>query len=151
MVQYRKWDAENIDNLRTCLEFTDWTTLKENGADINVNADIFNSYFNFCLDMLIPMEVMKTYLNNKPRVNKELISLLYEKRRVRQSGNINQKRKLQNYLNHKITDSKNEHKEKIEGLFIKNKSKDAWKGLKTLCGYNKKKTTPEPDVTTYVN
>ena len=43
VVQYRKWEPENISQLRACLECTDWTELIENSADINVNMDIFNS------------------------------------------------------------------------------------------------------------
>lgn len=152
VVQYRKWEPGNISQLQACLECTDWTSLIDSGADVNVNTDIFNSYFNFCLDMLIPTIDMKIYPNNKPWINRELISMLNEKRRIRQSGNSDQKKELQKRIDKKITDAKKEYKEKIEGLFRTNKSKDAWKGLKTLCGYNKKQITPEPDdVATYVN
>lgn len=45
------------------------SSLIENGADINANLNIFNSYFNFCLDMLGPTRCLKMYPNNKLRVN----------------------------------------------------------------------------------
>ena len=40
----------------------------------------------------------------------------------------------------------------MEYLFKSNKTKDAWKGLKCLCGFVSKKCMPEPDdINTYVN
>lgn len=78
--------------------------------------------------------------------------MLNEKRRIRHSGSTDQKKNLQKRIDKKITNSKKKYKEKIEGLFRTNKSKDAWKGVKALCGYRKKQITPEPDdVVTYVN
>ena len=53
-MQYRKWETENISISKPV-----WIAFIENGADINMNTDIFNSYFNFCLDMLIPTKDIK--------------------------------------------------------------------------------------------
>lgn len=92
IVQYRKWESGKLDQLRGCLECTDWSVLIENGGDINVNSDTFNSYFNFSLDMLIPTTNMKIYPNNKPWINKEIISMLNENRRIRHVGSEAQKR-----------------------------------------------------------
>ena len=52
--QARKWETENISISKPV-----WIAFIENGADINMNTDIFNSYFNFCLDMLIPTKDIK--------------------------------------------------------------------------------------------
>ena len=135
VVQYRKWELEKLDQLRGCLECTDWSVMIKNGGDINVNADIFNSYFNFCLDILISTTNMKIYPNNKPWINKDLISMLNEKGRIRHVGSEAQKREFQKQIDRKIKDFKNSYKENVEGRFKTNKFKDAWKGLKTLCGF----------------
>lgn len=151
-VTIRKWDDESSMKLQSCFECTDWSVLIENGADINTNVDILNSYFLFCLDMLVPTKVIKIYPNNKPWVTKELKVLLNEKRRYMVNGDSTQQKAIQKRINKKIADSKKGYKEKIEGLFKTHSVKDAWKGLKTLCGHEKKISIPEPEDTfTYVN
>ena len=62
--------------------------------------------------MLIPTTNMKIYPNNKPWINKELISILNEKRRIRHVGSEAQKRELQKQIDRKIKDSKNSYKRK---------------------------------------
>ena len=148
----RKWNDECTTNLQGCLECTDWSVLCEEEGKINVNMDIFNSYFLFCLNMIVPCKEIILFPNNKPWVNKELKTLLNEKCRNVQNGNRAQYRTIQRELNKKISEAKRAYKEKVEGLFRTNRTKDAWKGLKTLCGYNKKLAIPDPDnIDTYVN
>ena len=53
--------------------------------------------------MLIPTKDVKIYPNNKPWINKELISMLNEKRRIRHSGSTDQKKNLQKRIYKKIT------------------------------------------------
>lgn len=144
-IEVRKWDEENTMKMQACFECTDWSLLIENGADVNTNLDIFNSYFHFCFDMLVPSKRIKVFPNNKPWINKDLKLMLNEKRRLAQNGNRTQQKTIQKQVNKKITESKKIYKEKIEGLFSTNRVKDAWKGLKTLCGYNKEMNTLEPD------
>ena len=79
LVTIRKWDDESSIRLQACFECTDWSVLIENGTDINTNVDIFNSYFQFCFDLLVPAKVIKIYPNNKPWVTKGLKVMLYEK------------------------------------------------------------------------
>ena len=87
--------------------------------------------------MIVPTKDMKIYPNNKPWINRELIFTLKEKQRLRQIGNANQKKEVQKQIDKKLSDSKKAYKEKIERLFRTNKTKDAWKGLQTLCGFKK--------------
>ena len=128
-----------------CFDCIDWPTLLDASGDINVNLDTINAYLNFCIDMLVPTKEVVIYPNNKPWVNKELKSLMNEKRRIALSGDINGLRTITQQLTRKIEEEKNKFKEKVERLFRSNSAKDAWKGLKTLCGFNPKRTTPDTD------
>ena len=109
-----------------------------NDTDINTNLDIFNSYFHFCLEMIVPNKKVKIYPNNKPWVSKEIKTILNEKRNIMQNGITTQLKQVQKKLKKKISESKRQYKEKVEGLFKTNCVKDAWKGLKTLCGISSK-------------
>ena len=150
--EIRKWDEENMQQLQGCFDCTDWSTLIEKGTDINTNLDIFNAYFHFCFDMIVPTKKIMIYPNNKPWINKELKDMLIEKHRLVRSGNDVERRTVQKHIDKKIAECKQIYKEKVEGLFRTNRVKDAWNGLKTLCGYNKKQNTPDPEnLNTYVN
>lgn len=61
-----------------------------------------NSYFKFCLDMLVLTRCLK------------LKTLLNEKRRLMRSGNKIQQKTVQKHINKKIVDSKKIYKEKVE-------------------------------------
>ena len=50
----------------------------------------------------MPTTNMKIYPNNKPWINKELISILNEKRRIRHVGSEAQKREFQKQIDRKI-------------------------------------------------
>ena len=52
---------------------------------------------------------------------------------------MHQRKKLQKLIDKKITLKKKEHQKKSEGFSRTNKSKDVWKGLKTLWGHSKNK------------
>ena len=54
-------------------------------------------------------------------------------------------------MDRKIANAKSVYKEKVEGMFRSNNTKDAWSGLKLLCGYNTKRITPVPVNDTYIN
>ena len=145
-LKIRQWDAENTEKLQACFDCTDWPILLDPSGDINVNMDIINAYLIFCIDMLVPTKEVVIYPNNKPWVNKELKSLMKEKRRIALSGNRNELRNISRQLTGKIAEEKRKYKEKVERLFRTNSAKDAWKGLKTLCGFNSKRATPDADI-----
>ena len=79
-------------------------------------------------------------------------TILNEKRRAFINGDHIQRRRIQNQLNKKIIDAKQSYKIKVENLFKSNKSKDAWRGVKLLCGSKKKQPLIDPpNVQQYVN
>lgn len=151
-VEIRKWDDNNRQRLQACFDCTDWSVLIENGTDINTNLDIFNGYFHFCFDVIVPTKNMKIYPNNRPWIKKELKSILNENHRLVRNGSDVERRALQRNIDKKITESKRIHKEKVEGLFKTNRVKCTWKGFTTLCTNKKKSSVPEPEnFNIYVN
>ncbi len=78
--------------------------------------------------------------------------MLNEKQRLVCNRSDAERRILQKNIDKKIFESKRIYKEKVEGLFKTTRVKDAWKGLKTLCGHKEKQSVPEPEtINTYVN
>ena len=149
----QKWSNENMDILKSCFECTDWDVLYDCTAPIDTNVDVFTSYVNFCVENVVPKKTVTVYPNNKPWVTKELKDILNEKKRLLSSADRNPLRQVQKQLNKKIIQAKVAYKDKIEDMFKSNRSKDAWAGLKRICGFGSNNSClPEPDnITEFVN
>ena len=140
----RDWSPDAIEKLRAQLESTDWDILC-NATNIDDNVDIFTEYINFCVDESIPMKEIKSYPNNKPWVTKELKGLLNKKKEALAQRDKLKLRGIQSELKGAIYKCKLDYKNKVEDLFRSNDSKQAWKKLKTLCGYSKKSGSLQAD------
>jgi hypothetical protein len=55
IVQKRDYKDENIDNLRACLDLTDWSVFIDKTDDIDRQVNAFNDYLAFCTDLYIPL------------------------------------------------------------------------------------------------
>lgn len=138
------WSTEAIDNLRSQFDTTDWDILC-NATNIDDNVNILTEYINFCTENSIPVKEIKSYPNNKPWVTKELKSLLNKKKQALAVKDKEKLKVIQSELKKAIFKCKLDYKNKMEDLFRSNDTKQAWKSLKTLCGYTKKSTTMQAD------
>ena len=151
-IMVREWSEENTMSLQGCFECTDWCKMYDQDCDFNENVDVFTSYVQFCVDMLIPTREVKQYPNNKPWVTKDIKEYINEKKRIYHTGDRDSLRALHTQLKSKITEGKRVFKEKVEHLFKTNQSKDAWKGVKVLSGYQTKRAMADPTIDLrYVN
>ena len=150
-IQVKQWSTDNIDMLKACYECTDWNVLYDVNASLDVNVDICTHYIQFCIDSVIPTKTVKVYGNNKPWLTKDVKEVI-NKKKASLSNNRTDLRSIQRELTKKIKDAKNNYKTKVENMFNTNNTKDAWKGLKYLCGYVTKTCMPEPETMhEYVN
>lgn len=151
-IEIREWNEENVMSLQGCFECTNWCELYDEKCDINENVDVFTSYVQFCVNMLIPTKEVKQYPNNKPWVTKEIKEHLNEKKKIYHTGDRDRLRTIQREIKSKIAEQKKVFKEKVEHLFMTNQAKDAWTGVKVLSGYQKKRTAADSTIDQiYVN
>lgn len=59
----RTWTNESREQLKACLDCTDWDTFRDGSLD-DVTT-ITNDYIHFCVQMVVPTKEIKIYLNNK--------------------------------------------------------------------------------------
>ena len=139
------WDNETIDRLQGCFEATDWNILYSEESDIDTNTDVITEYIKFCVEKEVETKEVKCFANNKPWVTKDLKELLNEKKVAVASKDKEKLKEVQRKVKRKIWESKVEYKNKLEIQFSNRDSRNAWKGLKTLTGFNMKKSCL-PDV-----
>ena len=56
----------SADCIETTIENTIWDNMYDMNCSIDDNVDVFNSYVNFCMDVVIPSKSVKMFPNNKP-------------------------------------------------------------------------------------
>lgn len=150
-IQVRDWSDENLDSLRACYDCTDWDVLYDCNASLDQNVEVCSSYMKFCIDLIIPIKCVTVFPNNKPWVTKDVKEIINRKKSAL-CNDRSQLKEIQKELTRKITHAKSHYKDKVENLFKSNNSKDAWKGLKKLGGYESKSSLPEPEnVMSFVN
>lgn len=77
----KTWDNDSIEELRGCIESTDWDVyFKNNYFDLNLLTDSIFSYLTFCTDAIIPSKQVRLHPNNKPWVTKDLKICLNKKK-----------------------------------------------------------------------
>lgn len=151
-IRVKTWNEDCVVQLQDCFECTNWSVLYDDHVNLNLNVDVITFYINFCVDTVVPSKSVTVYANNKPWVKKDLKQLLNEKRKHLASGDRNLLKSVQKRLNKEIAEAKFSYKLKLENLFKTNNCKEAWKGLKILCGYNNKnKLVNISDINNYVN
>jgi hypothetical protein len=147
----RKWSDECINTLKSCFDCTVWEELYDDGCELDQNVDVCCSYIQFCTDVIVPRKAVTVFPNNKPWITKDVKEVINKKKRAL-SGDRTNLKEIQKELNCKISDAKLVYKDKVEGLFKSSRSREAWKGLKYLCGCTTKNCMPEPDdVNVYVD
>lgn len=154
--KYEKISVQNWKNnekiiLQGCFKCTDWDVLFSDTESINYNLDVFNSYVNFCTEMITPIKEVNIYPNSKPWINSSVKLLVKEKKRVFAIGDRNRGADIQRQLKREIKDAKYAYKIKIENNFKSNKPKDAWNGVKMFCGLKRKQRIDPSNPQEYVN
>jgi hypothetical protein len=149
------WSDDNVQQLQGCYECTDWDMFIESSNSVDEATDVISSYITFCEDTIIEKKEVKIFPNNKPWISKSLKRTINEKKVAFQSGNKEERKKVQRKLREEIKKAKLEYKDKVEQQFQSGSMRDAWQGLKNLTGQNRPHSTatglPEEDRRTFAN
>ena len=135
----RRWTREACEALRDCFETTDWGVLCEpHGVDIDNITDCITDYINFCEQTIIPTKTVRCYPNNKPRITSELKELLNKKKQAFRTGDKEELKRVQRELKVKLKECKDSYKQKLESKLQQNNSRDVWRGMRQITGFNLK-------------
>ena len=132
----QQWTADACDSLIGCMEITAWSVFTEQETDINTIVDTVSSYVSWCVECIIPVKEVKVFANNKPWVNKDVKSVLKEKKKCFKDNNRDKilMKNVQNKLDASIKKGKKQYKEKIEQKFEANDMKKVWEGMNLMGG-----------------
>ncbi|KAI4904709.1 hypothetical protein NFI96_025773, partial [Prochilodus magdalenae] len=110
----RKWSPEAVESLQGCFETTQWDVLyNPHNQDIDEVTSCVTDYINFCVDPLKP-----------------------SKKRAFKTGDKEELKRVQTELRIRIKEAKEEYRTKLETKLENNNTRDVWRGLKDITGFN---------------
>ena len=134
----RVWSLEATETLNGCFHCTDWDVMLT-GASLDKQVETITAYVKFCVDMLIPTKVVKTYPNNKPWVTKGIADVLKRRQEAFRRGSTEHVKRLQKEARKEILQNKKKFQHNVEDSFASNNSRQLWSSLQTMTGYNPNK------------
>ncbi|XP_076732560.1 uncharacterized protein LOC143413418 [Maylandia zebra] len=138
------WSNEAVEELRTCLETTDWDTMKAASNSLDEFTDTVTSYIHFCEDSIVPSRTRVSYNNDKPWFTPKLKKLWLEKRKAFRSGDRDCYREAKYRFTKEVDVAKHQHSEKMQQQISENDSASVWKGFRNITNY-KPKTSHSTD------
>ena len=128
----RTFSEEKVDNLKACLDTTDWGVLLKDQPGAEDKTNMFTDYLNFCTDALVPTKTVTIKPNSKPWVDKKVISMIQEKSKCYKSD---QKRYnlLKNRISRQIGRNKRQYIRTVQEN-IANDPRHAWQDIKKIGG-----------------
>ena len=134
----RVWSPEATETLNGCFHCTDWDVMLT-GASLDEQVETITAYVKFCVDMLIPTKVVKTYPNNQPWVTKGIADVLKRRQEAFRRGSTEDVKRPQKEARKEILENKKKFRHKVEDSFASNNSRQLWSSLQTVTGYNPNK------------
>ena len=132
--EVKQWTTDAVDELRGCMECTDWDVFFSPGDCLDHSATAISDYIAFCEDMIIPKKLVKSFPNSKPKITKQQKKTVSQKRDAYLKKDSEEGKRIQTELKRQIREEKAEYKDTIELQFKGGSMRDAWRDLISLAG-----------------
>lgn len=135
VLRSKNWsNREAVEELRDCLDNTDWDIFRTASNSLDEYTDAVTSYISFCEDRCIPTRTRVSYNNDKPWFTAKLKQLRLEKEAAFKSGDMDSFRLAKYSFGKEIKEAKRQYSKKLEQQFAANDSSSVWKGLRVITG-----------------
>ena len=134
----RQWSSEAVEDLRACLDSTDWDIFRTASNSLDEYTEAVTSYISFCEDCCIPSRTRVSYNNDKPRFTAKLRQLRLAKEQAFRSGDRDCFKESKYRFRKAVREAKRLYSEKLQHQFSANDSASVWKGLRQITGFKAK-------------
>lgn len=134
----KKWSSEAVEDLRECLDCTDWEMFRTATDSLDEYAEAVTSYISFCEDSCIPTRTRVHYNNEKPWFTAKLKQLRLVKEEAFRSGDREGFKEAKYAFGKAVREAKRQYSEKLEEQFSASDSASVWKGLRQITNYKPK-------------
>uniref|UniRef100_A0AAQ6A6Z6 Reverse transcriptase domain-containing protein n=1 Tax=Amphiprion ocellaris TaxID=80972 RepID=A0AAQ6A6Z6_AMPOC len=131
----KKWTGEAVEELRTCLETTDWDVFKGATDNLDEYTDTVTSYIHFCEERILPTRTRVSYANDKPWFTPRLRQIKKEKEAAFRSGDRDCYKEAKYRFSRELRRAKTVYSERLQQQFTANDSASVWRGLRQITNY----------------
>ncbi len=109
----KRWTVNEAEqDLKACLDLTDWTFFEAAATDLDELTETVTPYISFCEDIYIPTRTFLSFNNDKPWFTAKLKLLRQAKEDTYESGDTILYNQVRNRLTMEIRVAKNNYSEK---------------------------------------
>ncbi|TWW59874.1 hypothetical protein D4764_06G0014040 [Takifugu flavidus] len=141
----KRWTSEAVEELRTCLDTTDWDMFKGATHDLDEYTDTVTSYIHFCEERILPTRTRVSYSNDKPWFTPKLRQIRKEKEAALKSGDRDCYREAKYRFSKELRRAKSVYSEKLQQQFTANDSASVWRGLRQITDYRPQASKGQDD------
>ncbi|TWW53073.1 NACHT, LRR and PYD domains-containing protein 12 [Takifugu flavidus] len=141
----KRWTSEAVEELRTCLDTTDWDMFKGATHDLDEYTDTVTSYIHFCEERILPTRTRVSYSNDKPWFTPRLRQIRKEKEAALKSGDRDCYREAKYRFSKELRRAKSVYSEKLQQQFTANDSASVWRGLRQITDYRPQASKGQDD------
>ncbi|TWW59225.1 Transposable element [Takifugu flavidus] len=141
----KRWTSEAVEELRTCLDTTDWDMFKGATHDLDEYTDTWTSYIHFCEERILPTRTRVSYSNDKPWFTPKLRQIRKEKEAALKSGDRDCYREAKYRFSKELRRAKSVYSEKLQQQFTANDSASVWRGLRQITDYRPQASKGQDD------
>ncbi|CAG5948416.1 unnamed protein product [Menidia menidia] len=134
----KQWSSEAVEDLKACLETTDWDVFRTATTSLDEYTETVTSYISFCEDCCIPSRTRVSYNNDKPWFSPKLRQLRLQKEEAFRSGDRDRFKESKYRFSKAVRDAKRLYSENLKKQFSANDSASVWKGLRQITNYKPK-------------
>ena len=102
----KQWTSEAMEDLRACLDSTDWDMFMTASNSLDELTEAVTSYISFCEDCCIPTRTRVSYNNNKPWFTAKLRRLRLDKEATFRSGDRDRFKESKNRFSKAVREAK---------------------------------------------
>ena len=131
----KQWTSEAMEDLRACLDCTDWDMFMTASNSLDELTEAVTSYISFCEDCCIPTRTRVSYNNDKPWFTAKLRRLRLDKEDAFRSGDKDRFKESKNRFSKAVREAKRLYSERLKRQFSANDSASVWRGLRQITNY----------------
>ncbi|XP_075911483.1 uncharacterized protein LOC142906815 [Petromyzon marinus] len=131
----KQWTSEAVEDLRACLDCTDWDMFTTATNSLDELTEAVTSYISFCEDCCIPTRTRVNFNNNKPWFSAKLRRLRLEKEEAFRSGDRDRFKESKNRFSKAVREAKRLYSERLKHQFSTNDAASVWRGLRQITNY----------------
>ncbi len=132
----KRWTSEAVEELRACLDITEWDVFRAATDSLDEYTDTVTSYIRFCEDSIIPTHTKVTFNNDKPWFTPKLRQLRQQKEAAHRAGDRERYKDAKYGFSKEVSRARSQYNTRLKQQFSDGNPASVWRGLRLITNYS---------------